>query len=219
MGRDRILLLALLALGLLLGFTAPLDWHGLHDRLHLLSGHPWGAAAVAAGLAAAMIALYALALPGSALILPAALLYSPAAAAALIAAGGALGALAAHGLSRRLGASWTAKAARSAAYRVLQRNSDFFTLCALRIVPGFPHSFLNYGAGLLGVPRGRLLLSAVAGFGVKGYLYAAAVHNVAAAGEAAELVRLATSWPLLALAALLLSGRWVRRFWERRTRH
>ncbi|MEW6489647.1 MAG: rhodanese, partial [Thermodesulfobacteriota bacterium] len=60
-------------------------------------------------------------------------------------------------------------------------------------------------------------LSALVGFGVKGYLYASAVHNVAAAGEAAELARLETSWPLLALAALLLAGRLVRRFWERRT--
>lgn len=211
------MLLALLALGLLLGFAAPVDWHGLHARLHVLAGHPWGAAAVAACLAAAMVALYALALPGSALILPAALLYHPAVAAALIAAGGGLGALAAHGLSRRLGASWSAKAARSEVYRVLQRNSDFVTLCALRVLPGFPHSFLNYGAGLLGVPRGRLFLSAVVGFGVKGYLYASAVHNVAAAGEAAGLVRLETSWPLLALAALLLAGRLVRRFWERRS--
>lgn len=207
--RARLLLLVgLLALGVVLEYAGVLDRARLHGLLETVAGRWWTPAA----LVAAMTAAYALALPGSALILPTALLFSPVPAAAIIAVGGALGAIAAYPLARHLGASWADDAAASPVFRLLQRNSDLFTLCGLRVLPGFPHSAINYGAGLLRVSPAVVLVSAAFGLAVKGYLYASAVQKMIHADEPGGLARLETVWPLLGLAALFAVGWGVRRW-------
>ncbi|MDW7709179.1 MAG: VTT domain-containing protein [Deferrisomatales bacterium] len=205
-----ILLAGLLALGVALGYAGVLDHPRVRELLGAAAGQWWTPPA----LVAAMTGAYAFALPGSALILPTALLYPPPLTAGIAAVGGGLGALWAYHVAGRLGASWVREVSASPAFGLLRRNSGFPVLCALRVLPAFPHSFINYGAGLLRVPRPALFLSAVAGLGVKGYLYAAAVQQLAEAGDPVELANLRTLWPLLALALLLGAGWGLRRWWE-----
>lgn len=207
-----ILLALLLVTGLVLDQTGIIDWHRLRERLGSVTDQWW----LPPFLVGLQAVFYTLALPGAALIPIVALLYRPLPATLIIVAGGVAGALAARHAARGLGGTGAQQATRSATYRLLQRNSDFLTLCMVRILPGFPHSVINYGCGLLQVPPGRFALAAALGFAAKGYLYAAAIYRVGEADEPADLVQFETLWPLLMLAVLLAAGRLAAKYWQQK---
>jgi hypothetical protein len=77
----------------------------------------------------------------------------------------------------KAGEGWERRLSRSPTYRLLERHCDVFTLCLLRILPGFPHSVINYGSGLLKVKTFPLVFATAVGFAIKGYLYAVTIYE------------------------------------------
>src|SRR5690554_8030252 len=91
-----------------------------------------------------MAVTLALGLPGSIGLWLIAPFYTPLAATPMLIVGSVLGALGAYWLSARVGDRWTPKGLTRKIMRRLETRSDFLTQCALRVLPGFPHSVVNY---------------------------------------------------------------------------
>ncbi|QJQ99256.1 VTT domain-containing protein [Halomonas sp. PGE1] len=171
------------------------------------SHHP----AVIISVILVMAVTLALGLPGSIGLWLIAPFYSPLAATPMLIVGSVLGALGAYWLSARVGDRWTPKGLTRKIMRRLEQRSDFLTQCALRVLPGFPHSVVNYAAGLLRLPLGTFLMAAIIGLGVKWAVYASAIYGALEAVEKEEALSIGVVLPLLALTVLLLVGAWVRR--------
>ncbi|MBE0487941.1 MAG: VTT domain-containing protein [Halomonas sp.] len=171
------------------------------------SHHP----AVIISVILVMAVTLALGLPGSIGLWLIAPFYTPLVATPMLIVGSVLGALGAYWLSARVGDRWTPKGLTRKIMRRLERRSDFLTQCALRVLPGFPHSVVNYAAGLLRLPLGTFLMAAIIGLGVKWAVYASAIYGALEAVESDEVMSISVVLPLLALTALLLLGAWVRR--------
>ncbi|MFB9147499.1 TVP38/TMEM64 family protein [Halomonas alkalicola] len=171
------------------------------------SHHP----AVIISVILVMAVTLALGLPGSIGLWLIAPFYSPLAATPMLIVGSVLGALGAYWLSARVGDRWTPKGLTRKIMRRLEQRSDFLTQCALRVLPGFPHSVVNYAAGLLRLPLGTFLMAAIIGLGVKWAVYASAIYGALEAVEKEEALSVSVVLPLLALTVLLLVGAWVRR--------
>ena len=171
------------------------------------SHHP----AVIISVILVMAVTLALGLPGSIGLWLIAPFYTPLAATPMLIVGSVLGALGAYWLSARVGDRWTPKGLTRKIMRRLEQRSDFLTQCALRVLPGFPHSVVNYAAGLLRLPLGTFLMAAIIGLGVKWAVYASAIYGALEAVEKEEALSVSVVLPLLALTVLLLVGAWVRR--------
>lgn len=197
------LLVALLLLGLGAHF---IEWFEWRESLAWARGHAaqWW---LPVALVLLQTALFMFALPGSTVLWIVAPLYAPVASTLILAGGGTAGALAAYWFARRLTAARQSRLRESRAGRMLARESDFLALCALRLVPAFPHSVLNYGAGLLRLPLGRFLSSAAIGFGCKAFLYSSIIHGALESVGARDLLRWEVMLPLLLLAALMFVAR------------
>lgn len=189
-------------LAVLASLGVAFDWSMVHVKAAQWT-HAWWLVPI---LILAQALPFAFAMPGSLMFLVIGLLYDPLPATVMIATGGVLGSMAAYTLSGRLSVSWVEQVQRQKVYRVLQSNTNFLMLCAIRTLPGFPHSVINYGSGLLRVPLKRFVSSAILGYLVKGMLYASILHNVVDADEAGELFSLEVMWPLLVLACLFIMG-------------
>ncbi len=181
---------------------ATFDWSMVHVKAAQWT-HAWWLVPI---LILAQALPFAFALPGSLMFLVIGVLYDPLPATAMIAAGGVMGSLAAYYFSGKLSASWVEQVRRQKVYKVLRSNTNFLMLCAMRTLPGFPHSVINYGSGLLRIPLKRFVSSAILGYLVKGMLYASILHNVVDPDEAGELFSLEVMWPLLVLAGLFAMG-------------
>ncbi|WP_018232305.1 VTT domain-containing protein [Thioalkalivibrio thiocyanodenitrificans] len=154
--------------------------------------------------------LLSLALPGTLMLWIVAPFYPPLAAAAILTAGSTLGALGAYYTSRWLGRAWRPGPTGQRVLRLLRRKGDAWTQLTLRVLPGFPHSVVNFGVGTLGLPLGGYLLAAAVGLGAKWVVYAYAVQTLMKSGMENEGISPASLLPLLALVALLAGGRWLR---------
>lgn len=202
----RILALAALAaLGIALDALGLVDWARALDWARARAGG-WG---LPAAIVLAQLVLFTFGQPGSILFWAAALLYPPPLATLILTAGGAAGALGAYLFARRVTRIDAARGGRL--YGVLERQGDFFTLCALRVLPGMPHSAINYACGTLGVPLARFLAASVLGFALKSYVYSAAIAGVIGTAGPRDLLRLEVLGPLVAIALLLLLGRFAYR--------
>jgi uncharacterized membrane protein YdjX (TVP38/TMEM64 family) len=157
------------------------------------------------------VILYLFALPGSIVIWSLGVIYHPLPATLLAMAGGIFGSLAAYFLAGRLSVSWTQKFSGTTVFKTLQRNAGFLHLCALRCLPGFPHSIINYSAGMLKVRLLPFVLSSTVGFALKGYIYCSAVYTAFHIEEKETAMTLWTVWPLLVLAGFSLSGILIRK--------
>lgn len=205
-------LLALVALGLVLDALGVFHWRGMLEWARDHVGRWW----LAAAIILVQIVLFAFALPGSSLVWLVAPLYPPPGAALILAAGGTAGALSAYLLAHRLSEATMENLRQKRLFRVLQGRGDFSTLCALRLLPGFPNSVINYASGSLHLPLPRFLVATALGLVVKNYVYSRAIRGALGAATASELLRMPTLAPLLLLALLLLLGGLVRRRWSGR---
>ncbi len=93
----------------------------------------------------------------------------------------------------------------------LERRGDFLTQCALRVLPGFPHSVVNFAAGLLRLPLSTFVMAAIIGLVLKWAVYASAIFGALEAVESEEAISANVILPLVALTLLLLAGAWLRR--------
>lgn len=204
-------LAALAALGTALDALGLVDWRAL---LEWGRGHHagWGLAAAIVGV---QVVLYTLAQPGSALLWIAAVLYPPPVATLILTTGGTAGALGAWLFARRLTRVSAAQTGKRRLYRLLETQGDFLTLCALRVLPGVPHSLINYTAGTLRLPLPSFLTASAIGHAVKSFLYSSAISELIESAAPSDLLRLEILAPLVVIALLLLLGRLAQKRWLR----
>jgi len=171
------------------------------------SHHP----AVILSVIAIMAVTLSIGLPGSIGLWLIAPFYTPLAATLMLTIGSVAGALGAYHLSARLGARWAPGGLTRQVMGKLERRGDFLTQCALRVLPGFPHSVVNFAAGLLRLPLSTFVMAAIIGLAAKWAVYASAIFGALEAMEREEAVSPSVILPLLALTLLLLAGAWLRR--------
>lgn len=193
-------LLFLVIAGLILHYIDALDWRQVLEWAREYTQY-WWLAPVLVGL---QIILFMFALPGSMLLWVAALLYPPVSATIILVAGCTIGGLAAYLLSRSLATPWKKRIQQNQIFHTLETRGDFITLLALRIMPGFPQSVINYSSGILHIPVSRFLTTAIIGLTCKTYLYAYVISMAVEAEDPTELIGLDTLWPLIMLSILFL---------------
>jgi len=158
-----------------------------------------------------MAVTLAIGLPGSIGLWLIAPFYSPAVATLMLTIGSVAGAFGAYQLSARLGERWKPGPLTRKVMATLEERSDLLTQCALRLLPGFPHSVINFAAGLSRIPIRTYLLAAVLGLSAKWLVYSSAIYKALEAIEEENPLQLDVIFPLLVLAILLLVGAWFRR--------
>lgn len=133
-------MVVLIALGIAFDALDLFDWRTI---LEWARDYPagWG---LAAAIIALQVIMFVFALSGSSLVWVAAVLYSPPLATLILTAGGIGGALVAYLFAHRLTRVMAEQAKDGRVYRLLEAHGDFLTLSALRVLPGMPHSLINY---------------------------------------------------------------------------
>lgn len=172
-----------------------------------MSHHP----AIIVGVMSTMAVTLAIGLPGSIGLWLIAPFYPPLIATLMLTLSSVTGAWGAYQLAARAGDRWYPKGLTLKVMQSLEARSDLLTQCALRILPGFPHSVINFAAGLLRIPLGCYLAAAALGLSIKWAVYASAINGALEAIEEDDALQFEVILPLLALAVLLLLGGWYRR--------
>ena len=121
------------------------------------------------------------------------------------------GAVGAYRFAGHLGKDWKPSGASGRVVDILEKRGDMLTLLAMRMLPGFPHSVINFASGVLRLPLASFIAATVLGLTIKWGVYVTAIHGIADAVEGDEAITLATLLPLFVLVALTLAGAWVRR--------
>jgi len=196
--------LALLATAIVAGIVLQrlgiLDWHAGVALAQGYAGSWW----LAPALALVTAALFATGLPGSMMVWVVGILLPPELAAPAFVLGGVAGAFGAYSFARTAGGRPESGVDDGRLFQILARRSDFMTLLAVRMAPGFPHSALNVAAGILRLPRGRFLGSTALGLALKGTLYVVAIHRATLLATLEEAISWRTVAPLAGLSLLLL---------------
>lgn len=199
-----IILLMLLALGFGVGLLNT-DHAHLMAWGNVLADRPWTIVVIILIQAG----LFATALPGSMALLLVAPFYDPLHGTLILTAGTISGGLAAYVLASRLGDAARARLADRKGFKILSRRSDVFTQCALRLIPGFPHAIVNYGAGVLRLPIGKFLAATSIAALIKWSVYTTAIHGLAEAEDVNEALNFSTLFPLVLLTLLLVLSSWI----------
>lgn len=150
--------------------------------------------------------MFTFALAGSFFLWIVAPLYPPAMATFILAAGGTLGGITAYFFSKRLTDDWVVKIEKSHAYKLLQKNDNFFTLFALRVFPAFPHSLVNYSSGILNLKLSHFISAAILGISIKSYIYSKVIYNATTSASLKDLLDISTYGPLVLLSVVTLAG-------------
>ncbi len=150
--------------------------------------------------------MYMTAFPGSIIMLTLGIIYQPWTATILVVAGGVSGSLAAYYFASFMSSSWTARFSKTKVSKILQNNSGFLQLCALRCLPGFPHAFINYSSGVLKVSLLPFIVSTGLGFAVKGFIYSSAIHSAFHMDDVESAINISNLWPLLVLVVFSVLG-------------
>ena len=150
--------------------------------------------------------MFTFALAGSFFLWIVAPLYPPAMATFILAAGGTLGGITAYFFSKRLTDDWVVKIEKSHAYKLLQKNDNFFTLFALRVFPAFPHSLVNYSSGILNLRLSHFISAAILGISIKSYIYSKVIYNATTSASLKDLLDISTYGPLVLLSVVTLAG-------------
>ena len=118
----------------------------------------------------------------------------------------ALGTTFGYSVARWVGGPWVERFRGGRISRFLSRHSSFIALFAIRIAPGGPHGFVNYAAGLAGIPLVRFVAATTCAMAIKSYVYAQAVHNTVGARSLGDALNARTMLALTAVAVLALAG-------------
>jgi len=192
----------LIAVGVWAGLADPFDRAQLLAWGEAITGNPYAVF----GIITVKALMLVFALPGSLVVWVVAPVMAPVPATAALVAGGVIGALGAWEVARRLGTAAPVDMVRHPAFLTLSRASDPLSQCALRLLPGFPHSVLNYGGGILRLPLPGFLGAALVGLTMKYGLYVTAIGALVDLDADLEFT---TLFPLLLLAVFLLAGSWL----------
>ncbi len=150
--------------------------------------------------------LFTFALAGSIFLWVAAPLYAPPMATFILAAGGALGGLGAYFFAEYLSEELRAKIQSSRSYKLLQAQHNFFSLFAMRVFPGFPHSLVNYSSGILEVKLSHFIAAAILGISIKSYIYARVIYRASDSPSFDLLFDISVIGPLILLSVISALG-------------
>ena len=156
------------------------------------------------------ILLFTFALAGSLVFWIVAPLYPPLISTLIVSFGAMLGGLGAYYFSRTVTDDWVKKIENSHAYKILHKEDNFFTLFALRIFPGFPHSLVNYSSGILHVKISHFITAAFIGVGIKSYIYADIIYGLTESASIKDILNISTILPLILMSLLTLVGVFVK---------
>lgn len=208
-GRKRVWVLPVLVIvGLVIGVLQPLGVEELLQIGRELAGNPLFLVLVLVG----MVILFTFGLPGSIGVWLIAPFQPPLIATLLLVAGSVSGAFGAYQFSARLRGDWEPEGFSSRIVGLLSRQGGVMTQTALRILPGFPHSVVNFAGGVLGLGLTGFLAAATVGLAIKWGVYASAIHGLVEAVESEEVMDPTTLLPLIVLSGLLLLGALARRW-------
>ena len=148
--------------------------------------------------------LFTFAMAGSSLIWITAVLYTPVHSSLIMTTGTTLGSVAAYYFSKKLSVEWTNRVKHSRVYRILKEEGDFSRLFALRIMPGFPHSIINYSSGVLKLRLTHFIPAVVSGTLIKAYVYSVLIYGATSPDATNGSIDLAKVWPLVAISLTIL---------------
>jgi len=197
----------LVVIGLLLTAWSPIETDILLQWGQLVGTHPW--VWIAVGILMAL--LFTFGLPGSLGLWLIAPFNPPWLSTILLVVASTVGAVGGYKFSMAMAGAEQDKAEPKKLIQILHRRSDLFTLIALRMLPGFPHSAINFACGLLQVPLRRFIIATVLGLSVKWGVYASAIYGITDAAQAGDALRLTTVLPLFILVILALLGAYFKR--------
>lgn len=163
------------------------------------------------GVMLIMAVTLAIGLPGSIGLWLIAPFYPPLIATIMLTLSSVAGAFGAYQIAARAGKRWNPSGLTLKVMQMLEKRSDLMTQCALRILPGFPHSVINFAAGLRNISLKTYLLAATLGLTIKWGVYSSAIYGALEAIEKEDALQFEVVLPLIALALLLLAGAWFRR--------
>jgi uncharacterized membrane protein YdjX (TVP38/TMEM64 family) len=202
----RLIIIALLiCLGLVLDIAGLLDANQLLNLAREYAQHWW----LILVLILAQAILFTFALAGSIFLWVSAPLYDPLMATFILAAGGTIGGLGAYFFSRYLSEDWKQRIQGSRSYKFLQAQENFYTLFAMRVFPAFPHSLVNYSAGILNARLSHFIIAAILGISIKSYIYARVIHQASNAPSIGMLMDLWVIGPLILLSLISLLGLFI----------
>jgi len=78
------------------------------------------------------------------------------------------------------------------------------TLFAVRVMPGFPHSVINYSSGILHLKLINFIPATLLGITIKAYVYSELIYKATTATFIAEDLAISDVWPLFVLSLVLL---------------
>ena len=156
------------------------------------------------------IILFTFALAGSLIFWVVVTLYPPLISTLIVAVGATLGGLGAYFFSKYITDDWIKKIENSQAYKILHKEDNFFSLFALRVFPGFPHSLVNYSSGILQVNLSHFVAAAFLGVGIKSYIYADIIYNLSTKATIKDLLNVSTIAPLVLLSLISLAGVFIK---------
>ena len=156
------------------------------------------------------IILFTFALAGSLVFWVVAPLYPPLISTLIVSVGAMLGGVGAYFFSKYITDDWIKKIENSHAYKILHKEDNFFSLFALRVFPGFPHSLVNYSSGILQVKLSHFVAAAFLGVGIKSYIYADIIYNLSTTATIKDLLNISTIAPLVLLSLISLAGVFIK---------
>ena len=204
--KNLIIIASLIIAGILLQLTGVLDAEKILFVAREYADHWW----LVVLLIILQVVLFTFALAGSLVFWVAAPLYPPVISTLIVAVGATLGGISAYYFSRTITDEWVKKVENSHAYRVLHKEDNFFTLFALRIFPGFPHSLVNYSSGILKVKLNHFIAAAFLGVGIKSYIYADIIYNLSSEASIKDIMNFSTIAPLVLISAITFLGVFIK---------
>ncbi len=204
--KNLIIVVLLVLTGFVLQLTGLLDAQKILFVAREYADHWW----LVVILILIQIILFTLALAGSLVFWVAAPLYPPLTATLIVAVGATLGGVGAYFFSRLITDDWIRKVENSHTYRVLHKEDNFFTLFALRIFPGFPHSLVNYSSGVLKVKLSHFIAAAFFGVGIKSYIYAGIIYNLSTDASIKDIMNVSTLAPLVLISVITFLGVFIK---------
>lgn len=204
--RKLLLLLILVAIGIVLQLSGVFDVEVLLVFAREYADEWW----LIVILLILQFVLFTFALAGSLVFWVAVSIYPPVTTTLIVAVGACVGGVGAYYFSSYLSEEWVKKVHNSHAYRFLHKEDNFFTLFALRVFPGFPHSLVNYSSGVLRVRLSHFIAAAFLGVGLKSYIYADIIYNLTSTVSVTSLLNVSTLAPLVLLSLFTFAGVFIK---------
>ena len=154
--------------------------------------------------------LFTFALAGSTFLWIAATIYPPMSSTLILVTGTTLGGIAAYFFSRRLTDEWIKKIEHSTAYKLLRKENNFFSIFALRLMPAFPHSLINYSSGILKIRLRYFIPATLLGISIKSYIFSEVIYNATTSLSLNVLLDFSTYGPLLLFSLFILGGLYIK---------